>query len=208
AGMVGPRLVGVDGRTQVSYRPRPSMTTLLSRTFLLRWLGLGRAAYHHYRRNTFDPRTTRAVDVLMGAPGLMPRQCFHAVGRWGEDFAFGGEDLELAWRVNQRAAAIFLPDAQIIHYGRVSTRQHVRFSSPQIAIGFLQYLRKTGASRLGLWLYKLAVTLDAPVQCLVKGMQYLVRRWRGKRRKAEQSLLAAQAAGHFLTRGLFAFWRA
>src|SRR5262245_42755620 len=36
-GMIGPRLVGVDGRVQVSYRPRPTLPALLHRTLLFRW---------------------------------------------------------------------------------------------------------------------------------------------------------------------------
>src|SRR5262245_17918974 len=49
-GMVGPRLRDRHGRTQISYRRRPTVTALLHRTLLLRWTGLFRRAYHQYRR--------------------------------------------------------------------------------------------------------------------------------------------------------------
>ncbi len=207
-GMVGPRLRDGNGRVQVSCRPRPTLGTFLHRTFLFRWLGWWRRSYHEYRRHAFDPHTTRPVDVLMGAAVMLRRDRFWTWGGWDESFAFGGEDLELCWRVSQRAPVVYLAEAEITHLGRVSTRQHLAFASPRIAVGFLQYLRRTGTSRLGLWLYKLAVTLDAPLQMLVKGTQYAWRRLRGRRDKAQQSLLAAKTAGHFLARGLVSFWRA
>jgi hypothetical protein len=50
--------------------------------------------------------------------------------------------------------------------------------------------------------------LDAPLQFLVKGSQYLFRRLLGQRKKAQKSLLIVRALGHFLTRGLVRFWRA
>jgi GT2 family glycosyltransferase len=207
-GMLGPRLRDTEGRFQVSYRQRPTVGTLLHRTSLLRWTGLLRGAYRHYRRQEFDPTTTRAVDVLMGAAVLLPRERFFACGGWDEDFVFGGEDLDLSTRVNRAAAVVYLPEVEIIHYGRVSTRLHIGYASSQMITGFARYLRKTGCPRAALALYKLVVTLDAPVQFVGKGLQYLWRRLRGRHKAAEKSLLALKGFGHFLTRGLVPFWRA
>src|SRR5262249_18083746 len=173
-GMIGPRLRGVDGEIQISCRPRPTVATFLHHTFLFRWLGLGRRPPPAYARRDFTPDETRPVDVLMGAAVMLQRERFFAWGGWDEDFTFGGEDLELSYRVNQRARVVYCPDAEIIHYGRVSTRTHASYSAPNIAIGFLKYLRKTGAGRVRLFLYKLATTLDAPVKCTIKGLQSVV----------------------------------
>jgi GT2 family glycosyltransferase len=208
AGMVGPRLRGADGSIQVSYRPRPTLATLLHRMCLFRWTGLLRTGYLDYRRRDFDPASTRAVAVLMGAAVLTPRDRFLSWGGWDEDFTFGGEDMELSFRVNRRAAVVFYPQAEIIHFGRSSTRQHIGFASLHIAIGTVQYLRKAGAGALAIWVYKLTQTLDAPLQLLLKGSQYLLRRVCGRRKKAEQSLNVVRGLVHFLMRGLVAFWRA
>ncbi len=207
AGLIGPRLRGLDGKVQVSYRPRPALAAFLHRTLLLRWLGWWRGPYRRFRRQAFTAATTRPVDVLMGAAVLAPRQRFLDWGGWDEDFVFGGEDMELSYRVGRHAPLLFFPDAEILHYGSVSTRQNP-WASTQIAIGFLQYFRKTGTSRLGLGLYKLAVTLDAPVQGLLKIVQALGRFLCGQQKKARKSLVAARAWGHFLLRGLVPFWKA
>jgi GT2 family glycosyltransferase len=208
AGMVGPRLRDGEGHIQVSYRPRPTVATLLHRTALFRWTGLFRSAYQGYRRREFNPGMTTTVDVLMGAAVLLDRKRFLAWGGWDEDFTFGGEDMELSYRVNQQAAVVFYPAAEIIHFGRSSTRQNIHFASLNIAIGLVQYLRKTGCSRLGIWAFKLALTLDAPLQFLVKGGQFLFRHACEQRKKAEKSLLIVQALSHFMTRGLVRFWNA
>jgi GT2 family glycosyltransferase len=207
-GMVGPRLRDAAGRTQVSYRLRPTLGAFLHRTTLLRWTGLLRGRYRSYRRRDFDPNTTRVVEVLMGAAVFLPRAVFFTCGAWDEEFAFGGEDIELSARVGRQYQVVYHPAVEITHHGRVSTRQHIGFASTNMAIGFARYLRKSGCSRAGLLFYKLMVTLDAPVQLADKGLQYLWRRLRGRRDKAEKSLLVLRGLGHFLVKGLVPFWRA
>ncbi len=207
-GMVGPRLRDGAGRAQVSYRKRPTLSTFLHRTSLLRWTGLLRGNYRRYRRRDFDPNATRVVEILMGAAMFLPREVFFTCGAWDEDFAFGGEDIELSARVGRHYQVVFLPSVEITHHGRVSTRQHIGFASTHMAIGFARYLRKSGCSRAGLIFYKLMVTLDAPVQLADKGLQYLWRRLGGRREKADKSLLVMRGLAYFLLKGLVPFWRA
>jgi GT2 family glycosyltransferase len=207
-GMVGPRLRDAEGKSQVSYRQRPTASTLLHRTSLLRWTGLLRGAYRRYRRQHFDAETTRPVEVLMGAAMLLPRTVFFDCGGWDEDFTFGGEDLDLSARVGRHYQIVYHSGVEITHLGRVSTRLHIGYASSHMAIGFLRYLRKSGYSWPVLTLYKLIVTLDAPLQVIGKGSQYLWRRLRGRRGKAEKTLLALRGQLYFLVHGLVPFWRA
>jgi GT2 family glycosyltransferase len=207
AGIIGPRLRDGTGQTQVSYRQRPTLATLLHRTSLLRWTGLLRSAYHRYRRQDFDPTVTRRVDVLMGAAMFVPRRIFVECGGWDEEFTFGGEDLELSARIGRHHQVVYHPEVEITHYGRVSTRQHIGYCSSNMAIGFLRYLRKSGCSWPGLFVYKLVITIDTPLQILSKGTQYFWRQTTGKPAKATKSLLAMRGATHFLFHGLIPFWR-
>jgi N-acetylglucosaminyl-diphospho-decaprenol L-rhamnosyltransferase len=207
-GMIGPRLCDGAGRAQVSYRQRPTLATLLHRTSLLRWTGLLRESYRRYRREEFDPDSTRPVEVLMGAAMFLPREVFFACGAWDEEFTFGGEDMDLSVRVGRRHRVVFHPRVEITHYGRVSTRQHIGYASSNMVIGFARYLRKSGSSSLALLAYKLVVMLDVPLQAALKGAQYLWRRLRGQREKAKKSLLAFRGLSYFLTHGLREFWKA
>jgi GT2 family glycosyltransferase len=205
-GLIGPRLRDGDGRLQVSYRSRPTLATFLHRTSLLRWTGLLRGAYRRYRRDDFDGEHTCRVEVLMGAAMFTPRDVFFECGPWHEGYLFGGEDLDLSASVAREHAVVFLPTVEITHYGRMSTRQHIGFAFTNMAVGFVRYLRRSGCSPEQLFAYKFAVTLDAPIQFVGKGLQYLWRRLRGKHEKAQKSLLAMRGFGHFLATGLMDLW--
>jgi GT2 family glycosyltransferase len=207
-GMIGPRLRDGQGRTQVSYRLRPTVGMLLHRTSLLRWTGLFRGSYRRYRRRNFDPNSTRPVEILMGAALLLPTQVFFDCGGWDEEFEFGGEDLDLSFRVGRRFPIVYHPQVEIIHYGRMSTRQHIGYASTQLAVGFARYLRKTGCSETALWAYKLVVLLDVPLQLAGRGFQFLWRVLSGRPKEAERRLLAFWGLWHFVTRGVWQFLRA
>ena len=207
-GMVGPRLRDAEGKYQVSYRQQPTMPALLHKTLLLRWTRLFKSAYRRYRRQDFDAHGVRTVDILMGAAVLLPRALFMTAGGWDEDFMFGGEDLDLSTRINQLARVAYLPQAEIVHFGRVSSRLHIGFASAQMAIGLVRYLRKSGYRRPAVLAYKLVITLDAPLQLVSKALQAGWRRLLRHKAEATKSWLAAQGVWHLLTRGLLPFWRA
>lgn len=207
-GMIGPHLRDPQGKTQVSYRQLPTAAALLHRTCLLRWTGLLRGAYRRYRRGGFDPNGTRTVECLMGAAVLMPRHVFLACGGWDEDFSFGGEDLDLSARVGRLHPLVFLPHAEVLHHGRVSTRLNFAYATPSVALGYVRYLRKSGVSSWVLFLYKLVVAIDTPLHLLTKTVQYAYRRLRGRREAAERSLLVARGLWYLLTKGMIALWKA
>jgi GT2 family glycosyltransferase len=206
-GMLGPLLRDGQGNVQVSYRRRLTLAALVHRINLLRWTGLLSRAHRRYRREDFDPKTTRAVEVLMGAALFVRRDVFEECGRWDEGFVFGGEDLELSVRVGRRYPLVFFPRVEITHYGRVSSRQNHGYLTAHMAAGHIRYLRKAGYSRLAVGAYKLALTLDVPVQLVRKGVEYLVRRLRGRRAKAQKSLLQFRGLRHLLFRNLGTLWK-
>ena len=144
----------------------------------------------------------------MGAAVLMPRAVFVACGRWDETFTFGGEDIDLSQRVSRRRPVVYLPDVEIVHHGRVSSRLNVTFAEPNVMTGYVKYLRKAGTSAPSLLLYKLTITCDAPMQLLTKFVQYGWRRMKRQKVKADKSLLAVRGLWHFLIGGLGPFWRA
>lgn len=207
-GMVGPRLRGTDGRSQISYRQRPTLAALLHRVSFLRWTGLFRRAYYEYRRESFEPEGVRPVEVLMGAAVFLPREVFEASGRWDEQYRFGGEDIDLSTQVGRRAPLVYVGNVEVVHHGRVASRKNVGFSAPNVAIGYVHYFRKAGASPGTLRVYKALVTLDAPMQCLGKLGQGAWRLLTGRREKAKKSWLAARGLWHFMTRELPRFWKA
>jgi GT2 family glycosyltransferase len=207
AGVIGPCLRNAAGRVQTSWRLRPSVRVLLHRLVWLRWTGLFRRAYHGYRCRSFAPQAPGPVEVLMGAALFMPRRVFLEYGSWDEDYTFGGEDIDLCTRIGRRAPVIYHPDIAITHFGRVSSRQRIGYAHCNTLIGVTRYLRKNGCSRLGLGFYKLALTVDAPLQWLAHAGEYLWRRLRGQPARAAKSRRVLQALSHFLSRGLVQLWK-
>src|SRR5206468_4528136 len=143
------------------YRRRPTVAALLHRTALLRWTGLCRRASHRYRRADFNPLERRQVDVLAGAAVFLPREVFAAAGRWDEGFAFGGEDIDLCRRVGRERAVVYLPDVELTHFGRVSSRENIAFADAFLPAGHVRLLRNAGTPPAVLRAYKLLVTCDA-----------------------------------------------
>ncbi|MCI0701172.1 MAG: glycosyltransferase family 2 protein [Planctomycetia bacterium] len=207
-GMFGPRLRGADGVFQISYRRRPTLGALLHRISLLRWTRLFRSAYYEYRRTSFDPNQVRSVEVLMGAAVFLSREVFETCGRWDENYGFGVEDIDLSTQVNRRGPLLFVSHVEIIHYGRMSGRSNIHFAAPNVAIGYVHYFRKAGASWLALTAYKALVTIDAPVQIALKLVEAGWRYATGRPAKAKKSLLTVRGLWAFLRHELVRFWKA
>jgi GT2 family glycosyltransferase len=208
AGMFGPRLREPGGAVQISYRRRPTVAALLHRVSLVRWTGLFRRAYKEYRRGSFNPNGVRPVEVLMGPAVFLPREAFEAAGRWDERYRFGVEDIDLATQVGRTRAVVFAGDVEVIHHGRVSSRANVQFAAPNVTTGYVQFLRKSGVGTRPLFWYKLAVTLDAPVQLVSRSVEALARRMAGRRTNARRSWEAVRGVWAFLRHELVRFWGA
>jgi GT2 family glycosyltransferase len=207
-GMIGPRLRDGRGRTQLSCRRRPTLGALLHRLALLRWTGLFRRAYRRYRGRDGDLAATRPVEVLMGAALFVRRSTFRACGGWDEGYTFGGEDIDLCTRISRRHAVVYHPAVTVTHFGRAASRRHIGYAHAHTVVGITRCLRRGGCPRPALWAYKAALTLDAPLQWLCHAAEYLWRRARGQRDRAEKSRRALRGLTYLLTRGLGPLWRA
>jgi GT2 family glycosyltransferase len=207
-GMFGPRLRGTDGVFQISYRRRPTLASLLHKISLLRWTRAFRRAYLDYRRATFDPTQVRSVEVLMGAAVFLSREVFEACGRWDEGYHFGVEDIDLSTQVNRRGPLMFISSVEIVHHGRVAGRTNIHFAAPNVAIGFVRYLRKSGTGAAALLAYKALVTLDTPVQIGLKLFEAGCRYATGRPHKAKKSLVAVRGLWAFLRHEMVRFWKA
>ncbi len=207
-GMVGPRLIGRDGQPQRSYRPLPTLAASLHRLTGLRWTGLFRRAYKHYRRSPYDAPEPVAVEALLGAAVCLPRQVFFDCGGWDEGYFFGVEDLDLSIRVAKKHTLMFCPQAEIIHLGRMSSRCNSGFTYTGVESGYARFLRKHVIGTLGGIGYKMLVTLNVPMALVVNLVQECWRRLRHGPAPAGWPHSELGAVWHFATRGLPIFWRA
>ena len=115
AGLIAPRLVMPDGRTQHSVHSFPSIPLGLALHLGLVWLipPLGDRLCMEGRWN---PDRARAVDWAHGAFLLAPRAAFEAVGGFDARQWMYAEDLDLAWRLRQDGwSCRYAPNAVIHH---------------------------------------------------------------------------------------------
>jgi hypothetical protein len=206
-GMVGPRLIGRDGTHQCSWRGRPTVRALLHRLPVFRTLGLFKFAYEEYRRGARDADEPHQVDTLLGAAVCLRREVFVQHGGWDESFPFGLEDFDLSARVARTHTVVFLPEVEIVHLGRVSSRLNPAYVYAGVECGYARYLRKHLAGPTVVGLYKLLVTLNLPFALLAESVRAIWRRLRRGPAAAGQPHSELAPLWQFLLRGLPMFWR-
>lgn len=224
-GLLGPQLRDGRGGVQRSVRARPSVSALCHRLTFLRWTGLFRGAHGGFRGE--DPRDQPprlagqggtgssahvrpyAAEVLMGAALLMPRRVWKRVGGWAEQYAFGGEDIDLCLRVaNGGWQVLHDPTTAIVHLGRVASRRHPGFVHGKTLVGITRSLRTAGSPSWAIALYKLAFTVDIPLRMAVLAGRWTAARLSGKQKSANRTWLDLVGLTRFVCDDLLSFWRA
>jgi len=201
----GPKLVGGDGKPQRSGRNLPTVAALLNSIQFLKWTGIFRSAYRRYRREGFDPEKPGAIGQLAAAAMIVRRGAFEQCAGFDESFGFGVEDVDLCRRLIAFGTIHYVPQAEIEHLGRVSSRANRGFVYRNYECGWARYLRKHHG-RAAAWLYKILVTLDIPIRLIGLCVQYGIQRLAGRREKSGRTLDILKATADFAMTGLPAFW--
>jgi GT2 family glycosyltransferase len=201
----GPKLIGADGKPQRSGRNLPTFAALLNSIGFLKWTGLFRSAYRRYRREGFDPEKPGPIGQLAAAALVIRREQFNAIGGFDEGFGFGVEDVDLCRRLAEFGSIYYLPEAEIEHLGRVSSRANRGFVYLNYECGWARYLGKHHGKGKTL-LYKFLVTLDIPLRIIGLAIQWPLQRIFADREKADRSCERLKATFYF-TANLFRFWK-
>lgn len=124
AGVIGPRLLDLDGTLQPSVRGFPNRWRLATEYFFLRWLAPRTNLLNAFYGARFDHRSTRDAEFLVGAVLLVRREVVDAVGTFDTAFFMFNEEVDFCFRA--RAAGwrvVFWPGAEFVHVGGGSTTQ-------------------------------------------------------------------------------------
>ena len=109
--ILGPTVLGADGRPQLSVRGHPTRLALLHQHTALRFLRVGSHAYRDYR----SPPAS-AECVLMGAAMLVRGDDFRALGGFDPRYFLYFEDADLCRRASQSGRGVrFVPAATVRH---------------------------------------------------------------------------------------------
>ena len=164
AGILCPRILNPDGSLQttcVRALPTP-LNRAIDSTFFRRLLpnsrlwGIGRA---------FRAVEPIEVEAVSGAFMLMRSEVFARVNGFCPDYFMYGEDMDLCARVEKLGLQIvFVPGAEIIHYGGVSSsQQDSEFPTENMRLGWELYMLRHHGRRVAVW-YRFLQFLSAVVR--------------------------------------------
>lgn len=120
-GLVGPKLVGPDGRLQYSCRRFPTLLDKVLRRLPER---LGGRVTSDVELRWWDHASVRPVDYVIGACQVIRRAALADVGLLDERIFYGPEDVDLCLRMHRAGwGVVYVPDAVIVHLERRVTRR-------------------------------------------------------------------------------------
>ncbi|MGB9797486.1 MAG: glycosyltransferase family 2 protein [bacterium] len=116
AGIIGPQMIGFDGKVQMSCRRFPSYETGLFRgTFLERLMPRSRTL-SRYLLSSWDHSTPREVDWVSGAAMLLRREFLKEGGLFDETFYMYCEDIDMGMRAKEFGwKVMYCPYGKIMH---------------------------------------------------------------------------------------------
>lgn len=121
-GMLGPRIVDSNGRTQRSCMGYPSLWNLLSRALALDSLFPKSKIFGGQLMTFWGHDQIRSVNVINGCFWMLRRSALAQVGLLDERFFIYGEDIDWCKRFNQGGwDVVFFPHAEAMHYGGASS---------------------------------------------------------------------------------------
>lgn len=141
-GVVGPQLLNPDGSVQSSRRRFPTLMTGLFESTWLQPLAPRDVLRRYYVLDQPDD-AIQEVDWLFGACFLVRRQVIQQVGVLDEGFFMYSEEMDWCRRIRQAGwKVVYLPEAQVIHYGgkssdQVAAQRHIYFQTSKV-----RYFRK------------------------------------------------------------------
>jgi GT2 family glycosyltransferase len=126
AGVVGPRMIGRDGRLQYSARSFPDhLTFLFNRYSLLSLLFPRNRWTRRYLLSDWDHASVRSVDWLSGACLMVRRSAIEQVGPMDEAYFMFNEDVDWCRRMKQAGwDVVYVPDA-LVHHDIGASRKRV-----------------------------------------------------------------------------------
>lgn len=133
-GVVGCKLLNIDGTPQPSAGPFPSLGVVAVMLFAEHWLG-------DLVRTSF--KQTKKVDWVMGAALMVRSEVVKKVGLMDEGIFMYMDEVEWCYRIKKAGhKVVFYPNARIIHLGGGSSQSGRRDPIVNIYRGLIYFYKK------------------------------------------------------------------
>jgi GT2 family glycosyltransferase len=191
AGLVGPSVVGGDGRQQTSFRTAPTLWSTLCRALALDAILARSTACRREALTTPLPASPVPVQVLSGCFWLTHQRALDTVGLLDERFFIYAEDMDWCKRFwNAGWQVVFVPQAGAVHYGGASSANAPTRFFVEKQKADLQYWRKHHSPagvmgyRMIALLHHLLRTLGYAAKSLATSGPYATSRYKARRSAA------------------------
>ena len=142
-GIVGPRVIGADGKLQRSCLGFPTVWNTFCRALALDELFPSTKAFTGLKLYYWPQNSLRYVDILTGCFWLVRREALTEVGLLDEEFFMYGEDMDWCRRFRAKGwQVVFVPSAEAIHYGGASSSNSPVCFYIEMQRANLQYWKK------------------------------------------------------------------
>ncbi|HXT42299.1 MAG TPA: glycosyltransferase family 2 protein [Candidatus Angelobacter sp.] len=180
-GLVGPRVVGGDGRLQLTCGRLPTVWNTACRFLALDRILARWSWFSGFEMRHFDHNSCAEVEVLSGCFWLARRDAVKIVGGLDEGFFFYAEDLD--WCKRFRSAGwkiMFVAEASATHFGGGSSSNSPSRFNIEMMRGNLIYWRKHHGV-IGRSLYFLLSMMRHSVRLVAHGLlRFVLRDSRGE----------------------------
>jgi GT2 family glycosyltransferase len=96
-----------------------------------------------YAMSGWDIQSIREVDILNGACLLAKKKILEEIGYFDERYFMYSEEVDLCYQIHKAGFKIvWVPEAEVIHFGGQSTRQNQTQMFMQLYQSKIQYFRK------------------------------------------------------------------
>lgn len=142
-GMLGPAMLGADGRVRRSCMRIPTLWNSLCYALGLDLVLKGFQTFSGFLMRDFQHDEIRDVEVLNGWFWMVRRQALAEVGGLDERFFMYSEDIDWCKRFHSAGwRVVFYPDAQAVHYGGASSASLPLHFHLELQHARLQYWEK------------------------------------------------------------------
>ncbi len=199
AAILGPTIVGDDGRPQLSVRGHPTRLALLHQHTALRFLRIGARAYSVYR----TPPSSEEF-VVMGAAMLVRGRDFLELGGFDPRYFLYFEDADLCRRAALAGRGVrFVPAATVRHAGGSSADHDRERALTWYFVSLLTYVERCHGRSAGT-AFRLAFKPLLVLKLATDAVRDALGAAVGRKGKAEE----LRVAGRFVVRGLWTVLRA
>jgi GT2 family glycosyltransferase len=121
-GILGPKIIGSDGKVQRSTMGYPSLWNTLCRALALDSMFPSSKLVGGHLMTFWNHDVTQAVEVINGCFWVVRRAAMEQVGLLDERFFMYGEDVDWCKRFAEaRWEVVFLSEVDVLHYGGASS---------------------------------------------------------------------------------------